>query len=71
MKSRDELACEVEVLGARIATLSAAVLRLGSSVDFATMLQEATDSARSTGSGHGGPNTEFLTLFRIRLPCSG
>ena len=72
LKSRDELACEVEVLGARIATLSAAVLRLGSSLDLATVLQEAppTAPARSTGFGHGGPNTGFLTLFRIRLPCS-
>ena len=47
MKSRDELAREVEVLGARIATLSAAVLRLGSSLDLATVLQEAADSARA------------------------
>ena len=48
MKSRDELAREVEVLGKRIATLSAAVLRLGSSLDLATtVLQEATDSART------------------------
>ena len=46
MKSRDELAREVEVLGARIASLSAAVLRLGSSLDLATVLQEAADSAR-------------------------
>ena len=36
MKRRDELAREVEVLGARIATLSAAVPRLGSSLDLAT-----------------------------------
>ena len=41
MKSRDELAREVEVLGERITTLSAAVLRLGSSLDLATVLQEA------------------------------
>ena len=47
MKSRDELAHEVEALGARIATLSAAVLRLGSSLDLATVLQEAADSARA------------------------
>ena len=47
MKSRDELAREVEALGARIATLSAAVLRLGSSLDLATVLQEAADSARA------------------------
>ena len=47
MKSRDELAREVEVLGERIATLSAAVLRLGSSLDLATVLQEAADSART------------------------
>ncbi len=46
MKSRDELAHEVEVLGERISTLSAAVLRLGSSLDLATVLQEAADSAR-------------------------
>ena len=47
MKSRDELAREVEVLGERIATLSTAVLRLGSSLDLATVLQEAADSART------------------------
>lgn len=47
LKSRDELAREVEVLGERIAALSAAVLRLGSSLDLATVLQEAADSARA------------------------
>ena len=41
MKSCDELEREIEVLGDRIATLSAAVLRLGSSLDLATVLQEA------------------------------
>ena len=46
MKSREELAREVEVLGERIATLSTAVLRLGSSLDLPTVLQEAADSAR-------------------------
>ncbi|MCY4504169.1 MAG: GAF domain-containing protein, partial [Alphaproteobacteria bacterium] len=46
MKSRDELEREVEVLAERIATLSAAVLRLGSSLELATVLQEAADSAR-------------------------
>ena len=41
LKSRDELAREVEVLGERIATLSAAVLlRLGSSLDLPTVLQD-------------------------------
>ena len=47
MKGRDELAREVEVLGERIATLSAALLRLGSSLDLATVLEEAADSART------------------------
>ena len=46
MKSRNELEREIEVLSERIATLSAAVLRLGSSLDLATVLQEAADSAR-------------------------
>ena len=46
MKSREELTHEVEVLGARIATLGAAVLRLGSSLELTTVLQEAVDSAR-------------------------
>ena len=46
MKSRAELEREIEVLGERISTLSAAVLRLGSSLDLATVLQEAADSAR-------------------------
>ena len=47
MKSRDALARKVEVPGARIATPSAAVLlRLGSSLDVATVAQEAADSAR-------------------------
>ena len=39
MKTRDALEREVEALGERIATLSAAVLRLGSSLDLATVLQ--------------------------------
>ena len=43
LKSRDELAREVEVLGERIATLSATVLRLGSSLDLGTVLREAAD----------------------------
>ncbi len=47
MKNRDELEREVEVLGERISKLSAAVLRLGSSLDLATVLQEAADSARA------------------------
>ena len=47
MKSRDELVRENEVLEERISTLSAAVLRLGSSLDLATVLQEAADSART------------------------
>ena len=46
-KSREELEREVAVLGERIATLSAAVLRLGSSLDPAAVLQEAADSARA------------------------
>ncbi len=70
MKSRDELAREVEVLGARIATLSAAVLRLGSSLDLATVLQEAADSARALTSARyslivtvdeSGEAREFVT----------
>ena len=46
MKSRVELAREIEVLEQRISALSAAVLRLGSSLELATVLQEAADSAR-------------------------
>ncbi len=70
MKSRDELAREVEVLGARIAALSAAVLRLGSSLDLATVLQEAADSARTLTNaryslivtvGETGEAREFVT----------
>ena len=70
MKSRDELAREVEVLGARIAMLSAAVLRLGSSLDLATVLQEAADSARAltgmrycliVGVDEAGEAREFVT----------
>ncbi len=70
MKSRDELAREVEVLGARIAALSAAVLRLGSSLDLATVLQEAADSARAltgmrycliVGVDEAGEAREFVT----------
>ena len=47
LKSRDELERENEVLAERIATLSAAVLRLGSTLDLPTVLQEAADSART------------------------
>ena len=47
MKRRDELEREVEVLAERIAILSAAVLRLGSSLELATVPQEAADSART------------------------
>ncbi len=70
MKSRDELECEIEVLGERIATLSAAVLRLGSSLDLATVLQEAADNARTlTGARYSlivtvdeaGEAREFVT----------
>ena len=70
MKSRDELESEVEVLGERISTLSAAVLRLGSSLDLATVLQEAADSARAlTGARYSlivtideaGEAREFVT----------
>ena len=47
MKSREELEREIEVLGERISTLSAAVLRLSDSLDLATVLQQAADSART------------------------
>ena len=70
MKSREELALEVEVLEERISTLSAAVLRLGSSLDLATVLQEAADSARTLTNARyslivtvdeGGEPREFVT----------
>ena len=70
MKSRDELEQENEVLAERIATLSAAVLRLGSSLELATVLQEAADSARAlTGTRYclivtvdeAGEAREFVT----------
>ncbi len=70
MKSRAELEREIEVLGERISTLSAAVLRLGSSLDLATVLQEAADSARAlTGARYSlivtideaGEAQEFVT----------
>ena len=47
MKNRAELERDILVLQERISTLSAAVLRLGSSLDLATVLQEAADSART------------------------
>ena len=47
MKSRAALEREIAVLEERISTLSAAVLRLGSSLELATVLQEAADSARA------------------------
>ena len=47
MKSLDELEREIEILSERNSTLSAAVLRLGSTLDLATVLQEAADSARA------------------------
>ena len=46
LKNRDELEREIEVLAGRIAALSAAVMRLGSSLELATVLQEVADSAR-------------------------
>ncbi|MCY3671441.1 MAG: response regulator [Alphaproteobacteria bacterium] len=70
MKSREELEREVETLEQRIATLSAAVLRLGSSLELATVLQEAADSARAlTGTRYclivtvdeAGEAREFVT----------
>ena len=70
MKSRDELEREIEVLEGRIAALSAAVLRLGSSLDLGTVLQEAADSARAlTGARYSlivtvdeaGEAREFVT----------
>ena len=47
LKSRDELEREIEVPGERIATLSAAVPRVGSSLDPTTVPREAADSARA------------------------
>ncbi len=70
MKSRNELEREVEVLGERISKLSAAVLRLGSSLDLDTVLQEAADSARALTGAHyslivtiddSGKPREFVT----------
>ena len=46
MKGREELEREVAVLSERVSTLSTAVLRLSDSLDLATVLQEAADSAR-------------------------
>ncbi len=46
-RANEELERGNEVLEERISMLSAAVLRLGSSLDLATVLQEAADSARA------------------------
>ncbi len=46
MKSTEEFEGEIRILEERISTLSAAVLRLSASLDLATVLQEAADSAR-------------------------
>ena len=46
MKSSEEFEGEIRILEERISTLSAAVLRLSASLDLATVLQEAADSAR-------------------------
>ena len=70
LKSREELAREVVVLGERVATLSSAILRLGLSLDLATVLQEAADSARTLTNaryslivtiGETGEAREFVT----------
>ena len=70
MKSREELTREIEVLGERISTLSAAVLRLSASLELATVLQEAADSARALTSARyslivtvddAGEAREFVT----------
>ena len=67
MKSRDEPAREVEFPGVRIATLSAAVLPVGSSLDHATVLQEAADSARTLTSVRYGL---IVTVDAIGEACA-
>ncbi len=54
MKSRDELMGEIEALRDRISKLSAASLRISSSLELDTVLQEVVDSARAlTGACYG------------------
>jgi len=54
LSDSDEHGQEVEVLRERISALSAAILRISASLDVATVLQEAVDSARAlTGARYG------------------
>ena len=54
MNESSEPGQEVEVLRERITALSAAILRISASLDVATVLQEAVDSARAlTGARYG------------------
>ena len=53
-KDSDQIRPEIEALRERVSRLYAAVLRASSSLDLATVLQEAVDSARSlTSACHG------------------
>ena len=54
MNRFDDTHRELEVLRERISSLSAAILRISASLDLATVLQEAVDSARAlTGARYG------------------
>ena len=58
MKALDSSNPEAEALRQRISTLSAAILRISSSLDMATVLQEVVDSARAlTGARRGAITT--------------
>ena len=55
MQSPDELRRENETLRDRISKLSAAILRISSSLDLSTVLREVVDGARAlTGARYGG-----------------
>ena len=47
MTGMDDLNCEIQALRERISALSAASLRVGSSLDLDTVLREIAESARA------------------------
>ena len=65
MKSPDELRREIDALRERISRLSAAILRISTTLDVGTVLREVVDSARAlTGARYG----VIATLGDARQP---
>ena len=71
MKSADELMRKVEVLRNRISSLSGAVLRISTSLDFDTVLKEIAENARALTGARGAVITAFDEAGQIDYVTSG